>query len=136
MVEIAYADVGEEYQHNEKNIKEIFPGELRRSGTCNQIRIDISSTRHLGHRILVRGSGEYYSQNLFASSFLRKDKNPLPRRRSFKYDAGQEIRTGTTESSDARSVEVLKLHTREHITGTGRDGRRGVLQCQPPLDLK
>ena len=46
-----------------------------------------------------------------------------PHRRSSKYDAGQEIRTGTPESSDVISVEVLKLHARERITGTGCDGR-------------
>ena len=30
---------------------------------------------------------------------------------------------GTPESSDVRSVEVLKLHARERRTGTGCDGR-------------
>ena len=50
----------------------------RHSGTCNPIRMDISSTRHLGHMIFVRGSGEDDSRNLFGSSFLRKDENPLP----------------------------------------------------------
>ena len=48
----------------------------RHSGTCNPIRMDISSTRHLGHMIFVRGSGEDDSRNLFVSSFLRKDENP------------------------------------------------------------
>ena len=35
------------------------------------------------------------SQNLFALYFIWKDENPLPCRRSSKYNAGQEIRTGT-----------------------------------------
>ena len=83
----------------------------------------ISSTRHLGHRILVCGSGEDDLRNIFASSFLRKDENPLPRCRNCKYDVGQEIRTGTPESSDVSTGEVIKLHTREHITDTGCDGR-------------
>ena len=72
------SDVGEEYQHDQRNRGEISPGELRLSGTCNPIRIDFFSTRHLGHRRLVRGSGEDDSINLFASSFLQKDENPLP----------------------------------------------------------
>ena len=85
--------------------------------------MDISSTRHLGHRRLVRGSGEGDLGNLFASYFLRKDENPLSCSRSSKYDSGQEIRIGTPESSDVRSREVFKLHTREHRTGSGREGR-------------
>ena len=64
-------------------------------------------------------------ENIFASSFLRKYENPLPRRRSSKYDFGQEIWTGTPTSSDVGSGEVLKLHTRERITDTGRDRRGG-----------
>ena len=72
MVEISYADVGEEYQHDQKNRREIPPVELRRSGTCNPIRMDISSTCHLGHRILVRGSGEYDLQNIFPCLFFGK----------------------------------------------------------------
>ena len=40
--------------------------------------MDISSTRHLGHRRLVRGSGEDDPRNLFASSFLQKYKTLSP----------------------------------------------------------
>ena len=98
--------------------------------------MDISSTRRLGHGRHVCGSGEDDSRNIFASSFLRKDGNPLPRHRKSKYNAGQENRTGAPESSDASSVEVLKLQSREHRTGTGRDGSWIILQCQPPLDPK
>ena len=50
-----------------------------------------------------RGSGEDDSQKLFASSFFRKYEKPLPHLRSYKYDAGQEIRTGTPESSEVIS---------------------------------
>ena len=64
-------------------------GELRRSGTYNPIRMDISSTHHLGHRRRVCGSEEYDSRNLFASYFLQKDENPISCRRSSKYHAGQ-----------------------------------------------
>ena len=38
--------------------------------------MDISSTRHLGHRRRVCESGEDDSGNLFASSFIRKDDPP------------------------------------------------------------
>ena len=95
-----------------------------------------SSTRHLGHRRLVRGSGKDDLQNIFAPSFLQKDENPLPRRRGSKYNSGQEIRTGTTESGDVSSEEVLKLHARDNRSGTGRGGRGIILQCQPPPDPK
>ena len=63
----------------------------------------ISLTRHLGHGRCVRGSGEYDLINLFASSFLWKDEKPLPCRRSSKYNACQESRTGTPEYSDFSS---------------------------------
>ena len=94
-------------------------------GTYDPIRMDLSSTRNLVHRRLVCGIGEDDSQKLFASSFLQKDENPPPRRRSSNYNSGQEIRTGTPESSEFRSGEVLKLHKRERRTGTGCDRRGG-----------
>ena len=90
--------------------------------------MDISSTCHLVHRRLVCGSGEDNSRKLFALSFLQKYENPFPRCSRSKYNAGQESRTGTPESSDVISGEVLKLHAREHRNGTGRDGRGGILQ--------
>ena len=88
------------------------------------------------HRRRIRGSGEDDSRKLFALSFLRKYKNPLPRRRISKYDAGQEIRTGTPESSDVITGEVLKLHTRELRTDTVHDSRERIFQFQPPPDPK
>ena len=75
-------------------------------------------------------------ENLFASYFLWKDENPLPYCRSSKYNAGKEIWTGNPASSDVRSGEVLKLHARERIIGTGRDGRGVIIRCQPPPDPK
>ena len=111
-------------------------GEICRSGMCNPIRMDISSMRHLGHSRLVRRSVENDPRKLFASYFLRKDENPLPRRRSSKYGAVQESRTGTPESSDVIIGCVLKLHAMERRTDTGRDERVGVLQCRSPPDLK
>ena len=86
--------------------------------------MDISSTRDLGHRRLVRGSVLHDLQNICASYFIGKDENSLSHRRSSKYDAGQERQTGVPESSDVRSGEILKLHARERRTVTGRD-RRG-----------
>ena len=82
----------------------------------------IYSMRHLGHRKLIHRSGEDDSGNLFASYFLWKDENSLPHPRSCKYDAGQEIRTRTPESSEVSSGEVLKLHMRYLRTGKDRDG--------------
>ena len=124
----------EEHQHNQQNRREICPGYLRRSGTYNPIRADISSTRHLGHGKCVEWIK--LSGKLFALSFLRKYENPLPNRRRSNYDAGQEIRTGTLEYSDFITIEVLKLTVGERRTGSGRDGRRGILQCRPPTASK
>ena len=50
--------------------------------------------------------------------------------------AGQESWTGTPESSNVRAREILKLPAREHGTGLGRDGRRGILKCRPPTESK
>ena len=71
----------------------------------------------------------------FVSSFPRKDENTLTHSRSSKYNSGQESRTGTPESSDFSTGEVLKLPAGERRTGLGRDGRRGILQCRPHTDL-
>ena len=100
--------MGEKHQYYQQNRGEIFPGELGRSGTCNTIRVDISTTRHLGHMGRVRRSGENNSVNHFASSFLRKDENPLTHSRISKYDASQQIRTVTSESSDVIKGEIPK----------------------------
>ena len=134
LIERAYAEMGEEYQHNQQNCREIYPGELRRSGMFNPIIMDNSSRCHLGHRRLVRGSGEDDPQNLFALSFLRKYENPLPCCRSSKYDAGQESRTGNPESSDVSSGRVLKIHAGERVFvfPKKRQGKK-VLQSSSPL---
>ena len=65
--------------------------------------------RHLGHRGRVCGSGSNDLGNLFAFSFHWKLKKRLTHCRSSKYDSGQEIRTGTPESSDVSKVEIPKL---------------------------
>ena len=72
--------------------------------------------RHLGHGGRVPRSGEIYSGNLFASSFLQKDKKPFTHHRRSKYDAGREIRTGTPESSAASKLEIPKLPSGESGT--------------------
>ena len=87
--------------------------------------MDISSARHLGHRRLVCTSVEDDPRNLFSLYFIRKDKNSLPCHRSSKYDAGKEIRNGSSESSDISTIEVLKLHAGECRTVLGRDRRGG-----------
>ena len=136
MAERAYAGVGEEHQHDKRNRGEISSGELRRSGTCNPTRVDISTSRHLGHERRVHWSGENDLGNLFLSSFLRKDENPLTHRRIYKYNAGQESWTGTTEYSNVSTGEVLKLPEGDRGTVSGRDRRIGILQCLPPTDSK
>ena len=98
--------------------------------------MDIYLTRHLGHGRRVCGFGENDSGNIFASSFLRKDKNPLTHRKSSKYYAGQEIWTETPESSDVSIGELIKLPAGERRTGLGRDGGRGIHQFRPPMDTR
>ena len=73
---------------------------------------------------LFAGVKKMISKTFFSSSSLRKYKNPLPRRRSYKYDASKEIWNENPESSDVSSGEVLMIHARERRTGTGRDGRK------------
>ena len=89
------------------------------------IKMNIPSTRHLGHRRLVRGSGEDDSRNLFTSYFIQKDENLLPRRRRSKYNVSQESQNANPEYSDSSTGEVTKLYTRERRTDTCRDGRGG-----------
>ena len=98
--------------------------------------MDISTTRHLGHRGSVRGSGENDSINLFASYFLWKEKNPLTHCRSSKYDVDQDGRTGTHEYSDVSEVEVPKLLEGKCGTYSGCDRGRSILQRRPPTDAR
>ena len=49
MDERVYSDVGAEHWNEQQNRGEINPGELRRGGTRNPIRVDISTKLHLGH---------------------------------------------------------------------------------------
>ena len=54
--------------------------------------------------------------------FSSEIQNPLPCRRSSKYNAGQESHNGTLEYSDVRSGEVIKILVRERRTEERRDG--------------
>ena len=128
--------MGDKHQHNTQNHGGIYPVELCRSGTCNPIRLDISSTCQLGHGRRIRGSGKNILRNFFASYFVQKDERPLPHFRISKYNAGQEIRNGTPEPSDVSTVELLKISEGECGTGLGCDVRRGIIQCQLPMDCK
>ena len=74
LAEIEYSDVGEEHQHNQRKCGEKSPGELRCSGTCNPIRVDILSMHNLGHGRRVCGSGENYLGNLLPHLFFRNTK--------------------------------------------------------------
>ena len=89
-----------DWLREQKNRREISPGELLRGGMNNPIRVDIYTTRHLGHRGCIHRSGEDTPGNIFASYYLWKEKTPLTHHRSSKYDTGQEIHIGTPEASD------------------------------------
>ena len=95
---------------------------------CNRTRVDISATRHLGNGGCYCESSEDASGKLFASYFLRKEKNPLTHRRSSKYDVGQEIRTGTTESSDIGEVTIPKFSAGKTGTDLVHDGGGSILR--------
>ena len=87
--------------------------------------MDISTARHLGHRGFLRGSGENDLGNLFFSSFLRKDKNPLTHSRNSNYDVDEGGRTWPPESSDVRKGEMPKLPAGKRGTDYVRD-RGGI----------
>ena len=108
--ERGYADVVEERYHNQKNCGEISPEELHLCGTCKPIKVDVSTTHHLGNGGCVRGSGENDSGNLFALSFLQKDENPLTYCRNYKYDSNQGGCTGPPEPSDVSKVKYISFH--------------------------
>ena len=126
--------MGEEHWHVQKKRGGISPGELLHSGTHNPIRMDISTTRRLGHGRCIFGSGKNDPGNLFASYFLQKYKIPLTHLRISKYYAGQEIRIGTPESSDVRKVKIPKFSAGKRGTNLGRDGGRCIIQLRPPSD--
>ena len=54
--ERACTDVGKGNWHNQGNHGEISPGELCRGGTLDPIRVNITTMRHLGHRVCICGS--------------------------------------------------------------------------------
>ena len=88
LAERVYGDVGEEHLHDQQKHGEMSPGELLRGGTRDPIRVDISTTRHLGYGGRIFGSGVDDPGKKFASSFLRKDKIPLTHRRIYNYSSG------------------------------------------------
>ena len=83
---------------------------------CNIIKVDISTTRHPGHGVRVRRSGENDPGKLLDSSFIRKDGKNITHRWRSNYDAGQKIRAGTPESSDVIKEEIPKLLAKERRT--------------------
>ena len=91
--------------------------------------MDISATRHLGHRRCVLGSGEDALEIFFASYFLWKDKTPLTHSRSSKYNADQEIMTGAPEYSETRKFKISKLSAGKRRTNSVRDRGRRIIQC-------
>ena len=125
----------EEHQHDQRNCGKIFPGELCRSGMCNPTRVDISTTRHLGYGGAFAGAEKMIWETFLPCLFFG-DKKPLTHLRSYKYNIGQEIRTGNPESSDVITVEMPKLPEGERGTDSGHDRGRDILQCQPPTNAR
>ena len=94
--------------------------------------MDISTTRHDEYGIWVRGSGEYASGNLFASTFILKLKISLTHSRNSKCNYGQEIRPGPPEYRGFHKSEVSKFETHKHIVDLSSERGRYVLQCRSP----
>ena len=105
-----------------ENRGEISPRELRRGGTRDPIRVDISATHHLGHGGCGCGGGEYALGKKIVSSFVQKYKNTLTHCRIFKYYSGQEIRTGAPESSDSSKGKMPQFSDGKCRTNSGREG--------------
>ena len=113
--------MGAEYSHVQKNSGDIPPGKLRRGGTCDTIKMDISTTRHEEYGRRVHGSGEDAPGNCFASPFFWRVKISLTHRRNSKYDAGLEILPGPPESFDVRE-QKYKFAMCKHRVDSRRDG--------------
>ena len=64
--------------HNQRNRREISPGELFRSDMCNPIRVNISTTHHLVHRGCISGSRENYSETFLPRLFFWNTKTLSP----------------------------------------------------------
>ena len=116
LAEGAFTDVGEKHQHDHQNRGETPPGELCFSGTCNPIRVDISTARHLGHVKCVCGTVKNDLGNLFALYFLHKKENPLTHSRNSKYDANKCGWTWPPESSDISKGEIPNIPSGERGT--------------------
>ena len=61
---------GRNVLYNHQNGGEIYPGELRHSGLCNPIIIDLFEKRNERHGTRIHASGEASSEKNFALSFL------------------------------------------------------------------
>ena len=66
--------MGEENLYDLRNHGEISQGRLYRSGMRDPIRVDISTTAHRGYGRRACTSGVNDSGNIFALSFLWKEK--------------------------------------------------------------
>ena len=128
--------MGAENLHDQKNRKEIYPGKLRRGGTCDPIGVEIYTTCHKEYGRSVCGSGENDLGNLFSLPFLRIDKIPLTYSRISKYDAGKKMRPEPHEPCDFREQEIPKFATCKHRVYLRRDMGGRILQCQPPSGNK
>ena len=84
-------------------------GNLQYIGYQNTVVRALQSEWIFIQHFTVSGSRENYLGNLFASSFLQKEESPLTHCMISNYDAGQEIRTRTPESSGSSTGEIPKL---------------------------
>ena len=114
---------------------EISPGELRRSDTSNPIRVDLSSTRHLGQRRHVRRSGEMIWDTFLPRIFFGKTETLSPIVGALSKMLVEKSGLGFLNPVTSAQEKYLSSQDGD-ITGTGRDGRRGILQCQPPMESK
>ena len=88
LAERAYAEVGLKSWHGKQNCGELSPGDLRRGGTYDPIRLDIYTTHHLGHRGEFTGVEKMLQETLLPCPLFRK-KNPLTHYMISNYDDDQ-----------------------------------------------
>ena len=135
LVERACADVGEEYQHDQLKRGKISPGELRRSGTCNPIRMDFIQRVTWDTGDSFAGLEKIIYETFLPRLFFRNTKSLSPVLGDLSTIPVKKSGLGLLNPVTS-SQENPKLHARGSRAGTGRDRRGVILQCQPPPDPK
>ena len=101
--------MGTEHNQEKQNREEIYPGKLRRGGTCDPNGVDIFTIHHKEYGRQVYGHGEASSDKKFASPFNHKIKFSHTPHRKSKYDDGQEIQPGLLSSRNVQGRKNLGL---------------------------